>query len=174
MLANHLLRPPKAALVPISICLCLAANLHCSMDRRAPNRQPAGADGPTEAAADDAKSLKEERYKELAIQKYANGIEYVPSPEERYVLVKKERLGTPKLPQSQIDFFVYDSKTDSIVYESVVGNGTVKWLGNDRIEIVRTPGNMAVGLTRDDFTDIHDLQTGKTIPKKQFLQEQDE
>ena len=108
-------------------------------------------------------------YRQLAEEKYQGKIKYKPNPDGFYMLCINDTKGTAQKPQNQLQFFIYDLKNEKLTFELKVGSGYVKWLGNKHVEVFRTPGVMRKDQSRDDFTTVYDVISGKGIPKKEFL-----
>ena len=100
----------------------------------------------------------------IATQKYGNQFSLVPNSTNEYFLCiqkQKERIAV-----QPIQFFVYSSDKDSIVYERELDNGTVHWLNASQLSIQRVPGNITGDEGPDAFTEIYDVVTGTiSIPK---------
>ncbi len=107
-------------------------------------------------------------YKTLAAEKYESNTEFIESPDNHYVLCLHEEKGSPRYPQNNLSFFVYDLKTKDIVYESNLTNGKVSWYRKGKLAIQRTPGIMREDQTIDDYISIYDLVTKEKVSKSQL------
>ncbi|MBX2990978.1 MAG: hypothetical protein KF749_07400 [Bacteroidetes bacterium] len=98
----------------------------------------------------------EQRAEYFANERFGGEFEIVPGGGEFVLCVKKEK---PKPGVQPLAFFVYSTTADSIVYERELESGTVKWLEEGKLSIVRIPGNISGDETADAFTEIYDLST---------------
>ena len=62
-------------------------------------------------------------------------------------------------------FLVFDMKAEKVVMTQSVESGFVQWLSKDEIEVFNTPGIMPKEKTRDEFTTVYNVVTGKSMPK---------
>ena len=62
-------------------------------------------------------------------------------------------------------FLVFDMKAEKVVLEQTVESGFVQWLSQEEIEVFFTPGIMRNDQSRDDFTTVYNVVTGKSMPK---------
>ncbi|MBL6445046.1 hypothetical protein JMN32_01920 [Fulvivirga sp. 29W222] len=98
-------------------------------------------------------------YKSISEEKLSGQIEYVFSPDSSYVMSFVEIKGTAKHPQNNIKYIVHDLKTDKVVYEDALDNGSVSFYNDHAIQIIMIPGIMREGQSSDDFTYVYDLKT---------------
>lgn len=81
-----------------------------------------------------------EPYKKLAAEKYASQVSYEFSPNEHYVLCINSRDPSRPALTPPLNFFIYDLRSDEIVYEASLANGTVEWLNDTQIVVKTLPG----------------------------------
>lgn len=111
-----------------------------------------------------------EEYKSIASEKYpGESVRYINSPEGRYVLCVNEKKATAQNPRNNVKYFVFDLKSNKVAYEENLGAGYVKWFSETQIERFRTPGIIQKDQTNDDIATLYNLETGKSVTKKQFL-----
>ncbi|WP_375561448.1 hypothetical protein ACE193_02520 [Bernardetia sp. OM2101] len=102
-------------------------------------------------------------YKELAKQKLnvtdkaEEKFECITNTDKTFVLCKKTIDGTVMQPRNSIQYVVYDTKTNEMVYEGSIGGGFVKWYDKNRLEIYQQLGIPMQGKTQDDLIKIYDL-----------------
>ena len=100
-------------------------------------------------------------YQALA-QKWGEGVKYDFNKDRSYVLAQSElsdKTGT------SFSYFVFDMKAEKTTLQGTIESGYIKWLTDLEVEIFRTPGKMAPNTTRDDYTEVVNVQTGKSTPK---------
>lgn len=103
-------------------------------------------------------------YQSISEEKLNGNIEHVFSPDSSYVLSYVETKGTPKQPQNNIKYIVQDLKSDQVVYEGSLDNGSVSFYNDHALKIVMIPGMMRENQTLDDFTYVYDLKTKEKQP----------
>jgi hypothetical protein len=91
---------------------------------------------------------------------YVTNFEIVPNATDRFFLCTKREKET--IPVCPVSFFVYDAKSDSIVYEREIDNGKVRWLDSFHLSITTIPGNITGDEDPATFIEIHDVVTGRT------------
>ncbi|MEP2026622.1 MAG: hypothetical protein ABJH98_02105 [Reichenbachiella sp.] len=89
---------------------------------------------------------------------------------ETMVLCVNESPSTPEQPRNTVSFMVISLDDSSVIYESSIDGGNVKWFDDERLEIFNTPGYVRQDQTNDDFTKIYELKTQTMIPKKEYLE----
>lgn len=83
--------------------------------------------------------------------------ECIKNTAKTFVLCTKTLEGTVMQPRNSIQYVVYDTKTNEMVYEGNIDGGSVKWYDKNRLEIYQQPGMMREGQTQDDIIKIYDL-----------------
>lgn len=114
-------------------------------------------------AEKQAQKTESEAYKPLAAEKLGPDAEFTFNEDRSFVLAQS-MIEASKGGLS-FSFFVFDMKNEKIVLEQQVESGYVKWLSKTEIEIFRTPGIMRQDQTRDDYTQVHNVLTGESMPK---------
>lgn len=76
-----------------------------------------------------------------------------------FALCYKEMKGTSQNPSNTLKYFIYDVSNESIVYESSLDGGYVKWLNDDEVEIFVTPGLMPQNTSKSDFATYFNVRT---------------
>ncbi|MEO0553568.1 MAG: hypothetical protein AAF149_10240 [Bacteroidota bacterium] len=115
------------------------------------------------------KSLNNGRkYEGLAYERYGEGTVFHKNGDNSLILCINETKGSTKNPQNAIDFFVFCTAKDSIIYSDYISPGSVSWFSDNQIELFYLPGVMPQGKTRDDFVYIYDLETGIKTRKSDF------
>ncbi|GAB5524476.1 MAG: hypothetical protein Roseis2KO_23480 [Roseivirga sp.] len=102
-------------------------------------------------------------YLTLAKEKLGDNVKFDFNEDRSYVLCQSEIL--PKAKSKSFSFFVYNMKDEKIVLEQNVSAGFVQWLSTMEIEVFTTPGVMRNDQSRDDFTQVYHVATGKSTPK---------
>ena len=103
-------------------------------------------------------------YQSLAEQKYGRGVDFFLNSSGTAVLCVRRTKPAQLQPQQQVSFFVFDIRTESVLYEDNVPNGSVKWRDDTSVVVLVTPG-----IVRDDGKESHtrsgyvlDLRTRRT------------
>jgi len=80
-------------------------------------------------------------YKTLALKKYHSQVVYKLNPDKTYVLCVKKQNPKPFVPKqfTQLRFFVYDLKTNKLIFEDSLENGHVQWENSNQIKVTITP-----------------------------------
>ncbi len=101
-------------------------------------------------------------YKGLT-QKWKGQAKYEFNKDRSYVLAQSE----PPATADYYDFsyFVFDMKAEKVVLQGDIASGFVKWISEKEIEVFQTPGKMGPTQTRDDYTEVINVETGKSTPK---------
>ena len=101
-----------------------------------------------------------ENYKNLALAKYGEGVEFIFNESETHVLCLKQNKVklSPALPQDPLRFFVYDLQNEKIVYEDSIEDGSVNWISNSELQISIIPGIVSGDENPEDFTYIYDVK----------------
>lgn len=105
-------------------------------------------------------------YLQIAQDKLGENLKYAKSENGRYVLCQTVQSSNPD--NQSFKFLVYDMQDEKIVMEKSVSRGYVQWLSNTEVEIFSTPGTMRNDQSRDDFTMVYDVITGKGTPKNDW------
>ena len=79
-------------------------------------------------------------YQRVAEERLGSGIAYTLNDDETMVLGKKT--AHPLIPamNNEVRFLVIDVKTDAILFEDRVVNGTVEWFGHTQLKVTAIPG----------------------------------
>lgn len=101
-------------------------------------------------------------YKELTL-KWGSQVQYDFNQDRSFVLAQSVPGVDSK--SRDVSYFVFDMKAEKITTEGNVENGSVSWLSLKEIQIFRVPGKMSPGQSRDDYTTVVDVLTGKQTPK---------
>ena len=104
-------------------------------------------------------------YKALT-EKWGNTVKYDFNKGRSYVLAQS--VPSAKSSSTGFSYFVYDMKAEKVTIRGEVDSGYIKWLSEKEVEIFRTPGVMAPNTTRDDYTEVVDVVSGKSTPKKNW------
>lgn len=91
--------------------------------------------------------------------------ECIENADKTFVLCKLTSEGTVMQPRNLIQFVVYDTKTNEMVYEGSVDGGFVNWYDKNRLEMYQQVGMPMEGMTQDDMIKIYDV-VEKTINSK--------
>lgn len=102
-------------------------------------------------------------YMTLAKEKLGNNVKFDFNKDRSYVLCQSKVAATSN--SKSFSFFVFDMKNEEAVIEQNVNSGFVKWLSNLEIEVFTTPGFMRNDQSRDEFTQVYHVVTGKSTPK---------
>lgn len=105
-------------------------------------------------------------YKELAVEKLGDNVTYTMNEDESFVLCVSEIKGTTQQPRNMLSYMVINMKDNSTVLEDKIDGGSVNWVNDTELEVFRTPGIMRNDQTRDDYTTVYNIKTGKSYPKK--------
>ena len=76
----------------------------------------------------------------IATDKFGPGVEYTPNAPGSLVLCSRARKPTSLAPQRTIDFFVYDTSADKIIFEETLSDGDVSWRDDRHLQITIRPG----------------------------------
>jgi hypothetical protein len=77
----------------------------------------------------------------MAAQMYGPAVEFLFNESKTAVVCFKKSKPTPLLPQRQVQYFVFDLVSDTMLYEDNIPNGSVEWKDNFSILVNITPGN---------------------------------
>jgi hypothetical protein len=132
-----------AILGAFTICLLLLAS--CQVTQK------------TKAAAEST------AYKQIAQEKLGDDLKFTPSEDNKFVLCETKASSDPD--NGAFQFLVFDTEAEKIVMEKKVTQGYVRWVSAKEVEVFSTPGIMREDQTRDDFTVVYDVVTGKATPK---------
>lgn len=81
-----------------------------------------------------------EKYKTLAVEKYKDQIDYVFNQSKTHVLCARTSKPTPKMPENNVSFFVFDLNHENIIFEESIVDGSVTWINNRQLEIIQKTG----------------------------------
>jgi len=79
-------------------------------------------------------------YKQIALKRYGNKVEFLYNKNKDYVLCKKRIDKNNLNPNVLLDFFVYNIIAHEIVYEDKIPNGQIEWLDNLHLIIRQQKG----------------------------------
>lgn len=102
-------------------------------------------------------------YVAVAKEKLGDKVKFDFNEDRSYVLCQSQPSAKPN--NTTFSFMVYSMKEEKIVMEQNISSGFVKWLSALEIEVFTTPGVMRNDQSRDDFTQVYDVVTGKSTPK---------
>lgn len=102
-------------------------------------------------------------YINVAKEKLGDNVKFDFNEDRSYVLCQSEIL--PRAREKSFRFLVYKMKDEKVVMEQNVSAGFVQWLSAMEIEVFTTPGVMRNDQSRDDFTQVYHVATGKSTPK---------
>lgn len=105
-------------------------------------------------------------YLNVAREKLGDHVKFDFNEDRSYVLCQSEIL--PRAREKSFSFLVYSLKDEKVVMEQNVSAGFVQWLSAMEIEVFTTPGVMRNDQSRDDFTQVYDVTTGKATPKNDW------
>lgn len=105
-------------------------------------------------------------YQEIAETKLeSKAINYLANADSSLMLCQSEQKGTAQMPQNQINYLVVEQNSGAILVEGSVHRGSVKWYDAENLEIFRIPGIIAQDQTADDYTEIFNVKTKKSVLK---------
>lgn len=102
-------------------------------------------------------------YIALAKEKLGDKVKFDFNEDRSFVLCQSEIATTSN--SKSFSFFVFDMKNENVVIERNVNSGFVQWLSNLEIEVFTTPGFMRNDQSRDEFTQVYHVVSGKFTPK---------
>ncbi|MCE7996709.1 MAG: hypothetical protein HEP71_32415 [Roseivirga sp.] len=102
-------------------------------------------------------------YLAVAKEKLGDKVKFDFNEDRSYVLCQSEIPATSN--SKSFGFIVFDMKNEKVVLEQNVSSGFVQWLSNLEIEVFTTPGFMRNDQSRDDFTQVYHVISGKSTPK---------
>jgi hypothetical protein len=105
-------------------------------------------------------------YVEIARQKLGENVKFDFNKDKTYMLCQAQPGSEPDNPS--FSFFVYSMDEEKVVLEQQVRSGSVQWLSNLEIEVFTTPGFMRNDQSRDEFTQVYHVVTGKSTPKTEW------
>ncbi len=79
-------------------------------------------------------------YKKMAIEKLGREVDFIKSPKESYVLCKNKLKDEHINPNQTQHFFVYDLKTNKIVYQDKEPNINLSWKSDTELKIIKQLG----------------------------------
>ncbi len=105
----------------------------------------------------------------LVTGKAEEKFECIENTDKTFVLCKKTVEGTVMQPRNSIQFVVYNTKTNEMVYEGSISGGFVNWYDKNRLEMFQQIGIPMQGMTQDDMINIYDV-VEKTIKSKSYVE----
>jgi hypothetical protein len=82
------------------------------------------------------------KYEMIAKEKFSGDLLYIPNSNNTYMLCISHNKPTNENPFPSFSFFIYDLKTEEIIYEDSHENGNVNWKNNEQIMIHTFPGQI--------------------------------
>ena len=109
----------------------------------------------------------EASYKKIAAQKYLLNVKYLFSPDSMNVACYKVEPQSKENYKPQFKFFIYNLKTNKIVFEDNSRSDKIEWIGNSKLRVSKRPGIVSVKPeeNRKSLGYVYDL----TKHKKSFL-----
>ena len=81
-----------------------------------------------------------DRCKKIAVEKYGRDLEYAFNDSKTHILCKKESKPTTQNPQHRVEFFVYDTTRNKLLFEDSLPDGKVSWINDHQLQITIIPG----------------------------------
>jgi hypothetical protein len=88
------------------------------------------------------KDNKITKYETLAHEKYSGDLLYIPNSNNTYMLCVSNNKPTNENPFPNFSYFIFDMKSEEILFEDTQENGNVNWKNNEQIMIHTFPGQM--------------------------------
>jgi len=110
------------------------------------------------SAKQETPSSDGDAYKKIASEKFGSGVDYLFNSSKTYVVCLKKSKPTSDLPQSKIDFLVFDLGKEEIIYENKLEGGEIRWMDNEKIEVKITPGIVSGDENPNEFIRIYDVK----------------
>ncbi|PKP08284.1 MAG: hypothetical protein CVU09_16480 [Bacteroidetes bacterium HGW-Bacteroidetes-4] len=79
------------------------------------------------------KSAVNQDFKTLAIKKFGEPVQILPSPDDTYILYMAEKKEQQLNPNELVSFFVVDKKENKIVYEDAISGVSVSWKSDSEL-----------------------------------------
>lgn len=111
-------------------------------------------------------STNKSSYKEAALKKYKNNINYQFSPDSNYVVCYRTETKTEANGVPQLRFFIYNLKYNEVSYEDNFRTESFSWLDNNKIKVMKRPGMITVDPKKNIklMGYIYDLSQNKKLP----------
>ncbi|MDN4165663.1 hypothetical protein QWY31_09125 [Cytophagales bacterium LB-30] len=103
-----------------------------------------------------------------------NKIQYLMSADSSYAICYTQEGNTPQQPESRVKYVVLDTQTGSSLLDGLLSNGKISWLDAEHVQIVRIPGIIQEGQTIEDYTQVVNVKTKKSVTKSEFNNRQSE
>lgn len=108
-------------------------------------------------------------FEEVAEKQLGASAHCLKNESETLVLCISETDNHSQEPRQTISFMVIKLEDASVLYESSIDGGSVKWFDDEQLEIFTTPGYMRQDQTNDDYTKIYNLTSGQSMSKTEYL-----
>ena len=110
---------------------------------------------------ESARLTRNEAYKVVAVRKFKAPIRYIYNDTKSHVLCFNQAKASTRNPFPSLSFFIYDLKSEKVIYEETLDNGSVLWLNENRVQITVIPGVITSAHKKEDTIYIYDLKTGQ-------------
>lgn len=132
----------KLAVTPISVAILML--ISCGSSKK-----------------ESARLTRNEAYKVVAAQKYNAPIQHLFNDTKSHVLCFNQTRASTRNPFPSLSFFIYDLKSEKVIYEETLDNGRVLWLNENQVQITVIPGVITSAHKKEDTIYIYDLKTGQ-------------
>ena len=95
-------------------------------------------------------------------------ITYMHNTDSTFVLCYTIEGDTPQRPESRVKYVVLDTQSGASQLDGLLSNGTVSWFDAEHVQIVRIPGIIQEGQSIDDYTQVVNVKTKKSVTKSEF------
>ncbi len=99
----------------------------------------------------------------IATKKYSSNIYYLENKNKTYTICFSQKEKTDLKPYPPLKFFVFDNNKNKVIYEDNLANGTVKWIGKYKFEVVLIPGIVSIDKEKDVNKYVYDVKIKKKI-----------
>lgn len=136
------------------LILCLISFFSCANSKKNTSKE----NSETTLKQDNPMNYKELAKKKFQItDKKQGAFECIENTDGTFSLCKFTLEGTVMQPRNSIQFVVYNTKTNELVYEGSVDGGSVEWYDKNRLEIYQQVGMPMEGMSHDDMVKIYDV-----------------
>lgn len=112
-------------------------------------------------------------FKQLVEQKIGSPITYINNSSNDKVLCLNLNTGQGRPPREKVKFMVWDFDAQTILYQSSIDGGAVKWYDANHLEVFRTPGFVQSGESMEKYTQIIHVVSKKAVNKEVFMKVND-